>query len=116
MKNFTLFLSLLGLSLCAGAPAFAQQSSATVTADAWKPVPAPAATAAAAWAKPATTPLPQAGTRPESGTFKFKKIGPEALQSPYPASREVGKPVRPPGRDGDPPVNCAMTPHDPECR
>jgi hypothetical protein len=118
MKNPALFLPLLVLSVLACAPAVAQQSSATVAADAWKPVvaPVPAATAAAAWAEPAATPLPRPEPPAASGTFKFKKVGPEPLQSPYPASRDVGKPARPPGRDGDPPVNCAMTPHDPECR
>lgn len=118
MKNPILFLPLLVLSAFACMPAVAQQSSATAAADAWKPVaaPAPATTAAEAWAEPAATPLPRPQPQAASGTFKFKKIGPEPLQSPYPASRDVGKPVRPPGRDGDPPVNCAMTPHDPACR
>lgn len=118
MKNSALFLPLLALSLFTCMPAFAQQSSATVAADAWKPAqaPVPATTAATAWAEPAAAPLQRAEPHPASGSFKFKKIGPEPLQSPYPASREVGKPVRPPGRDGDPPVNCAMTPRDPECR
>jgi hypothetical protein len=118
MKSPALFLPLIALSLLVGAPAMAQQSSATAATDTWKPapVPAPAATAAAAWAEPAATPLPRPEPPAASDTFKFKKIGPEPLQSPYPASRDVGKPVRPPGRDGDPPVNCAMTPHDPECR
>lgn len=114
MKHPVLLLALPALLLAAAVPSVARQSVATSAADAWKPVPV--ATAAGAWAAPVATPLTQSGTRREPETFKFRKIGPEPLQAPRTPSRDLGKPVRPRSREGAPPVSCAMTPHDPECR
>lgn len=117
MNHLPLPLACFAVLLAASVPAAAQQVTASTAPDTWTLVPAANASDAVAWrASAPATPPASSDTSTAGSHFKFKKIGPQPMQPPHPASREVGKPMGPPGRDGDPPLNCAFTPIDPKCR